>query len=176
MLGWRARGWKNKQGGGAEVWGGGRRGLEGSAQCGESANKDLSGAPSPLGDPRPAPLSRGAPGPRLRAGRTARWAHVRPPRLPGPVLPSVPAGRARGRPRRREGQRGRRWSLTLPRSPQSEAEEDSMLLSVGKPDYYGARWSHHSASSRGGAARAPKWTEVGDQLRRDSCFLEKGLG
>lgn len=51
-----------------------------------------------------------------------------------------------------------------------------MLLSVGKPGYSGARWSHHSASSRGRADRAPKWTEVGDQLRHDSCFLKKGLG
>lgn len=47
-------------------------------------------------------------------------------------------------------------------------------MSVRKQGDSGTRWSHNSASSPGGAERAPKWTKVGDQLRCDSCLEEKG--
>lgn len=67
-----------------------------------AANKALSGAPSPRGDPGPAPLSRGAPGPGLGAGHAATRAHTRASAaarawaLLGPRRPSPrPAPKAR---------------------------------------------------------------------------------
>lgn len=62
--GWRARGWKNKQGRGVGTWrlAGGWKEVYNVAREG---NKGRSPARSPRSDPRPTPLSRGAPGPLL---------------------------------------------------------------------------------------------------------------
>lgn len=57
-----------------------------------AANKAVSGAPSPCGDPGPAPLSRGAPGPGLGAGHAATRAHAGAPGLRG--RPSLGSSRA----------------------------------------------------------------------------------
>ena len=129
-----------------------------------AANKARSGARSPRGDPRPAPLSRRAPGPLFRAGRTAPRAHAR---APGPGSSWASQADSPARP---EGAKPH----AAPKTKRSWLRGDSMLMyPVRKQGGSGACCSHSSTSSPGGAERAPKWTEVGDRLRGDSCLDEK---
>lgn len=78
--------------------------------------------------------------------------------------------------------RGSPWAAQAKPHPATEAQRarprgDSTLMSyVKKWDDPGARWNRSSASRPGGAERASKRMEVGDQLRRGSCFQEKGPG
>lgn len=87
-------------------------------------NKGQSPARSPRSDPRPTPLSRGAPGPLLWFGRAARPAHTRcsegsegsePPLSPPPLqrlLSRVHGDPAGSLARRLEGQNSRQRNLT----------------------------------------------------------------
>lgn len=104
---WRTRGRKNKQGrSGGLGWelAGGWKEVRNVAR---TANKALSGAPSPRGDPGPVTLSRGAPDPRLGAGLGARRAHARAPglRRPSPGSPCASQAEPEARP---EGAKDRR--------------------------------------------------------------------
>lgn len=147
-------------------------------------NKALSGAPSPRDDPGPAPLSRGVPRPSLGGGRSSTPRG----RTPGSgLLPPPPEsglfwgleGRARGPPRRRDGQ----LLLLLNRTPPPELKDrgrrvDFMLLfSLRKWGDSGTHWSHSSASSPGGAGlpSGRKWRPTSPRflLPRDGPRLRR---
>lgn len=119
-------------------------------------NKALTGAPSPRGDPGPAPLSRRAPGPSLGAGRAAPPPHARPPGLrasqpPPPPEPGLSLGlacRARGPPKGSEG----RSAVAEPHPPPPKPKARGWGVCVGGGD----SMPRSSVRKRGdsGAARA----------------------
>lgn len=133
---WRTRGRKNKQGrSGGLGWelAGGWKEVRNVAR---TANKALSGAPSPRGDPGPVTLSRGAPDPRLGAGLGARRAHARAPglRRPSPGSPCASQAEPEARP---EGAKDRRLAWLLNLTPAAKPKErgrggDSMLMSLAR--------------------------------------------
>lgn len=121
-------------------------------------NKALTGAPSPRGDPGPAPLSRGAPGPSLGAGRAAPPPHARPPGLrasgppglhlrPSPGSPWVSPAEPAARPK---APKVARAVAELHLRPQSQKREAGVCV------WGGGSMPRSSVRKRGdsGAARA----------------------
>lgn len=132
-------------------------------------NKAPLGAPPPNVDSRPSPRSRPPHSGGASQGRASSAAGARALLGSGKSSP-LPAPKAR-RPGRPAGQ-----PHPATKAKRTRPRGDSLMSSAKKRVVPGARWNHSSASSPEGAQRAPKCSEVGNQLHRDSCFQEKGPG
>lgn len=130
-------------------------------------NKAPLGALPPHVDSRPSPRSRPPHSGGASQGRASSAAGARALLGSGKSSP-LPAPKAR-RPGRPAGQ-----PHPATKAKRARPRGDSSLMSSAKKRVVpGARWNHSSASSPEGAQRAPKCSEVGNQLHRDSCFQRR---